>query len=75
MNILLSVHAAITIEEAKQVALSFDQSLKENDIINSDSCYLPTREGIPLVHRITFEKEEKFPVSYNIHSMTGRIIE
>lgn len=68
------MYAAITIEEAKQVALSFDQTLKESDLISSDTCYLPTREGIPLVHRITFEKE-KSPVSYNVHSMSGRIIE
>ncbi|MBA2939787.1 hypothetical protein HZF08_15850 [Paenibacillus sp. CGMCC 1.16610] len=68
------MYAAITIEEAKQVALAFDQSLKETDVISSDSCYLPTREGIPLVHKITFEKEKR-PVSFKVHSMTGRIIE
>jgi hypothetical protein len=68
------MYAAITIEEAKQAALAFDQTLKESDVISSDSCYLPTREGIPLVHKITFEKE-KHPVSVKIHSMTGRIIE
>ncbi|BFT69463.1 hypothetical protein [Paenibacillus sp. P36] len=68
------MYAAITIEEAKQAALAFDQSLKESDVISSDSCYMPTREGIPLVHKITFEKEKR-PVSFKIHSMTGRIIE
>lgn len=68
------MYPAVSIEDAKQIALTYNTSLKTSKPINEISCYLPTRNGIPLVLVLTYEKDGE-PVSIMIHSMTGRIIE
>lgn len=67
------MYPAVSVEEAKRIALTYDGSLKENKSVNVESCYLPTREGVPLVHVLTYEREGR-PVSIMIHSLTGRVI-
>lgn len=68
------MYAAVTLEEAKRAALAYDSSLKGSAVLGMDSCYLPDRNGVPLVHKITFEKENR-PVAVTVHSMTGKVIE
>ncbi|RTE11474.1 PepSY domain-containing protein [Paenibacillus whitsoniae] len=68
------MYAAVTLEEAKRAALAYDSSLKGSAVLRMDSCYLPDRTGVPLVHKITFEKENR-TVAVTVHSMTGQVIE
>ena len=51
------MYPAISIEGAKQKAISYDATLKTTNPIHEVSCYLPTRKGIPLVHVLTYEKD------------------
>lgn len=57
----------------ERVVLTYDDSVKKSKSVNIESCYLPTRVGIPLVHVITYEKEGQL-VSVMIHSLTGKVI-
>ncbi|MDQ0903499.1 hypothetical protein [Paenibacillus sp. V4I7] len=68
------MYPAVSVEEAKRIALTYDDSLKESKSVNVESCYLPTREGVPLVHVLTYEREGR-QVSIMIHSLTGRVVE
>lgn len=68
------MYAAVTPKEAGDILLSHDASLQKDHIVNIESCYLPTRNGIPLVHVVTYKKENR-PVSVKVHSLTGRLIE
>jgi len=69
-----AMYAAVTPEKAKEIAFAYDESIRANKSLSVESCYLPTREGIPLVYVVTYEKEGR-PVSIKIHSLTGRVIE
>ncbi|WP_157276760.1 hypothetical protein [Paenibacillus sp. Soil766] len=68
------MYPAVSVEDAKRIALKYDASLKTSTPINEVSCYHPTRDGIPLVHVLTYEKDGR-AVPITIHSMTGRVIE
>ncbi|MCY9692264.1 hypothetical protein [Paenibacillus alginolyticus] len=68
------MYPAVSVEDAKQIALTYDTSLKTSKPINEVSCYLPSRNGIPLVRVLTYEKDGR-AVPITIHSMTGRVIE
>jgi Zn-dependent metalloprotease len=64
---------AFSKEEAKKLALASEQTIATSQILRIESCYLPDREGVPLVHQVHFEKNGR-PATMTIHSLTGRII-
>jgi Zn-dependent metalloprotease len=68
------MYPAISVEDAKRIASTYDASLKKIKPINEVYCYLPTRDGIPLVHVLTYKKDGH-AVPIMIHSITGRVIE
>lgn len=67
------MYPAVSVEDAKRAALTYDAAVKESKTLSVASCYLPTREGVPLVHVISYEKYGH-PVSIMIHSLTGKVI-
>ncbi|MNQ67165.1 hypothetical protein D3C85_816750 [compost metagenome] len=68
------MYPAVSIEEAKRIAITHDASLRTSKPIHEVSCYLPNRSGVPLVHVLTYEIEGR-TVPITIHSLTGRVIE
>ncbi|MBD0384699.1 hypothetical protein [Paenibacillus sedimenti] len=68
------MYPAVSAQKAKRIALNYDKLLEESNSITIESCYMPNREGVPLIHVLTYEREGR-PVSIKIHSLTGRIIE
>ncbi|MGO4496211.1 hypothetical protein AB4114_09880 [Paenibacillus sp. 2RAB27] len=68
------MYPAVSVEDAKRTAVAYDTSLMPFKPISEVSCYLPSRNGIPLVHKLTYEKDGQL-ITIMIHSMTGRIIQ
>jgi Zn-dependent metalloprotease len=67
------MYPAVSREQARRIATAYDEALAGRTL-SIEPCYLPAREGVPLVYTITYEKDRR-PVTLKIHSLTGRVIE
>lgn len=71
------MYPAITGSEAAEKAFRYTGSQYPADKTRVHACYLPIREGIPLIYVVTFVSDQKGSPSrpVYVHSITGRIIE
>lgn len=68
------MYPSLTAQQAVVTASrSTGQPLKEGSA-EVHACYLPTREGVPLVYHVTLKNASGRQESVLIHSMTGRVI-
>lgn len=71
------MYPAITGDEAATVASRYLNGMYPVETARVHACYLPSREGVPLIYIVTFESGQKgsYPSSIKVHSLTGRVIE
>ncbi|TBL80411.1 hypothetical protein [Paenibacillus thalictri] len=67
------MYPAVTLDEAKKAAFESDDSMRVSKSLYTESCYLPDREGVPLVYVFHYEKNGR-PASIKVHALTGRVI-
>lgn len=71
------MYPAISGDEAAAAASRYVDGLHRAEDANVQACYLPNREGVPLIYVVSFSRTENGgPASLiRIHSLTGRVIE
>jgi Zn-dependent metalloprotease len=69
------MYPAITRDEAAAEASRYVDGRYPAEAARVQACYLPSREGVPLIYVISFDSERKDGTSIQIHSLTGRVIE
>ncbi|TDF97986.1 hypothetical protein [Paenibacillus piri] len=67
------MYPAVTQEKAIKIASTY-VSLHSWKLASVQSCYLPAREGVPLIHMVTFNQMND-SITLKIHSLTGRLVE
>ena len=71
------MYPAISGHEAAAVASRYVHGLHRAEEANVQACYLPNREGVPLIYVVSFNRTENGgPASLiRVHSLTRRVIE
>lgn len=71
------MYPAITRDEAAAEASRYANGRYPVEAASVHACYLPTREGVPLVYVVSFDplQEGGSSSSIKVHSLTGRVIE
>ncbi|MDF2715783.1 MAG: hypothetical protein K0R28_2708 [Paenibacillus sp.] len=67
------MYPAITEDEAAAVASRYKNGLYPVETARVHACYLPSRQGIPLIYVVSFDSMHSSPIK--VHSLTGRVIE
>jgi Zn-dependent metalloprotease len=70
------MYPAISGREAASVASRHMNPLQPAQAADVQACYLPEREGVPLIYVVTFDPEQTGspPLPIKVHSLTGRVI-
>jgi hypothetical protein len=70
------MYPAISVHEAASVASRHMNRLLPTEATDVQACYLPEREGVPLIYVVTFDPKQADTPSLpiKVHSLTGRVI-
>jgi Zn-dependent metalloprotease len=68
------MYPSVTAKQAAVAASQYAGQALSDGAAEVQACYLPTREGIPLVYAVTLKDASGNQESVMVHSMTGRVI-
>ncbi|RKN78260.1 hypothetical protein [Paenibacillus ginsengarvi] len=69
---------ALSAREAAAAAAAYAQNPDAAGTARVEACYLPTREGVPLVYIVSLPPDTSYAASpriVTVHSLTGRVID